>query len=310
MALFKRKPKKKSGNSSQISQLRSPYRKKIDTPKKRKNKKSRSSATIVPPARLRNRSEGGRAKVILATILSVGILSYSLYAVFLSDFFLIENFIVEEEGTVIDDNEQMNTLLRSTLGDNLVLLNEDNLIGKIKETQPEIEKVTIKKVFPDNIKVEYEKYPTVANLVNIVDVVQKKFLVDTQGFLVEENVEHPDLPHIYYETDEFLEVRHSFLNDPKRSQERLTQITNAIKLFEEKFAMKVLYAEYKEQEREVHLQTEKRFYVMIDLEKDLVRQIEKLKKALPKLDIYNEPLVYIDLRISGTNTEKIIFKRR
>ena len=48
---------------------------------------------------------------------------------------------------------------------------------------------------------------------------------------------------------------------------------------------------------------------MIDLEKDLLRQIEKLKKALPKLDIYNEPLLYIDLRISGTNTEKVIFKR-
>lgn len=312
MPLFKRKStkKKKSGNSSNISQLRSPYRKKFDTPKKQKVKKRRSSTTIVPPARLRNPSEKGKGKVILAIILAIGILSYSTYAAFFSDFFLIENFVIEEEETIIDDNEQMNTILRRTLGKNLILLNEEDIIQKIKNEQPEIETVNIKKIFPDNIKVTYEKYPTVANLVNIVDIVQKKFLVDSQGFLVEENIEHPDLPHIYYETNEFLEVRNSFLNSPTRSQERLTQITNAIKLYEEKFAMKILYAEYKHQEREVHLQTEKHFYVMIDLEKDLVRQIEKLKKTLPKLDIYNEPLVYIDLRISGTNTEKIIFKRR
>lgn len=310
MALFKRKPKKKSGSSSRISQLRSPYRKKIDTPKKRKIKKSRSSTTITPPSRLRKTSEGGKWKITLSIILSIGIIGYSLYAVFFSDFFLIENFTIEEEGTIIDDNEEMNSLLRRTLGDNLVLLNEEELIQSIREIQPEIETVQIKKIFPDSLKIEYEKYPTVANLVNIVDVVQKKFLIDTKGFLVEENIEHPDLPHIYYETDEFLEVRNSFLNDPKRSEERLTQVTNAIKLFEEKFAMKILYAEYKHQEREVHLQTEKRFFVLIDLEKDLIRQIEKLKKALPKLDIYNEPLVYIDLRISGTNTEKVIFKRR
>ena len=312
MAFFKRKKskKKRSGNSSTISQLRSPYRKKIDTPKKRKTKRTNSSATIVPPARLRNKSESNKGKTILAIVLATGIISYSLYAAFFSDFLLIENFTVVEEGTIIDDNEEMNTILRRTLSKNLILLNEEEIVQKIKEQQPEIEKVDIKKVFPDSIKVEYEKYPTIANLINIVDIVQKKFLVDSQGFLVEENIEHPDLPHIYYETSEFLEVRNSFLSSDTRSQERLTQIVNAIKLYEEKFAMSILYAEYKHQEREVHLQTEKHFYVIIDLEKDLVRQIEKLKKALPKLDIYNEPLVYIDLRISGTNTEKIIFKRR
>lgn len=314
MALFQRKPKKKkTSRSSNISKLRSPYRKKVDSPKRRKKKKiksTRSSSRLVPPARLKNSSERNKAKTLLAIVLSVGILTYSIYALFFSDFFLIENFTIEEEGTIIDDNEDMNTILRSALGKNLVLYSEKDIVRKMREAQPEIENIEVKKIFPDSLKIEYDKYPTVANLVNIVDIVQKKFLVDSQGFLVEENTEHPDLPHIYYETPEFLEVRNSFLNDPARSQERLTQITNAIKLFEEKLGMQILYAEYKNQEREVHLQTEKHFYVMLDLEKNLVRQIEKLKKALPKLDIYNEPLVYIDLRISGTNTEKVIFKRR
>ena len=33
-------------------------------------------------------------------------------------------------------------------------------------------------------------------------------------------------------------------------------------------------------------------------------------KALVKLDIYNEDLQYIDLRIAGGNGDKIIYKRR
>ncbi|HLG25389.1 MAG TPA: hypothetical protein VI588_01160, partial [Candidatus Gracilibacteria bacterium] len=157
---------------------------------------------------------------------------------------------------------------------------------------------------------EYGKFPTVANIENMVDGIQKKFLVDSQGFLIEENLDQPDLPHIKIETSESLTVRSTFLQDPKRSVERLTYILNAINLFEEKFGMKVLYAQFYPREREVHLYTEKYFTVMIDMEKDLNRQIEKLKKALAKLDIYNDPLVYIDLRISGTDTEKVIFKRK
>ncbi|MBU0667873.1 FtsQ-type POTRA domain-containing protein [Patescibacteria group bacterium] len=312
MSLFKKKAGKKTfGDSSKISQLSSPYRKTIIAPRGKKTKKNRkTSLAKIPPARLKNTSQRSRGKTLLATILSIGIIAYGIYAVFFSDFFLINNFIVEEEGTIIDNNKEINTILQKTIDKNIVLLSDKELIDNIKTAHPEIETVTVKKIFPSTIKIEYRKYPTVANLVNIVEGVQKKFLVDSQGFLVEENTEHPDLPHIYYETGEFLEVRNSFLSDPRQSQQRLTQIVNAIKLFEEKFAMKILYAAYKKQEREVHLQTEKYFTVMIDLEKDLNRQIEKLKKALPKLDIYNEPLVYIDLRISGTNTEKVIYKRK
>jgi len=39
-------------------------------------------------------------------------------------------------------------------------------------------------------------------------------------------------------------------------------------------------------------------------------QLKKLKKSLVKLDIFNEPLEYIDLRIAGGNGDKIIYKRR
>lgn len=317
MPLFKRKrktsqvSKKKIGKSSNISELRSPYLKKLGTPPKRKrNRSSKSYQSLIPPARLKTKNTSGKGKFFLALILSLVIITFSIYSIFFSDYFLIDDYQIEEEGTLIDNYEDLNVILKQTLGQNLILLNDNLIISEIKEKHPEFESIKLKKVFPKSIKIEYEKYPTVANIVNIIDGIQKKFLIDSQGLLVEENIEQLDLPHIYLETGEPLIVRNTFLTDPKRSKERLTYILNAIYLYEEKFGMKVLYAEFKPREREIHLHTEKYFYVIIDMGKDLNRQIEKLKKALAKLDIYNEPLVYIDLRISGTDTEKVIYKRK
>jgi len=310
MALFKKKKTTKR-NTRKISKLNSPYRKLLTPPKRKirhKKRRKRVSAILLPKKRKSTKSNKG--KIVLAIILSVGIISYGIYAIFFSNFFIIESYSIEEEGVFIEDNESLNNIVQRTLGKNLVLLNETEIKSEIKKINPEINKINIIKIFPRSIKIEYEKYPTVANLVNIVDIVQKKFLVDNQGFLVEEDIEEPNLPHIYYKTDKFLKVRNNFLNNKKRSKKRLTQIIQSIDLFEEKFAMKILFAKYKQKEREVHLETEKHFYIIIDLEKDINRQLEKLKKALPKLDIYNENLVYIDLRISGTNTGKVIYKRR
>lgn len=247
---------------------------------------------------------------MLAVILAAGIVGYIIYAFFFSDYFIVKKYKVEEKGTVIESNEILNGILATKIGQNLTLLNEDQLIGEIRKAQPEINKIGIKKVFPDTIVAQYEKFPTVANITNIVNGIQKKFLVDSQGFLTEENTDNPNLPYIKIETAAPMEVRTTFLSDPKRSAERLTYIIQAINLFEEKFGMKIIYAQFKLREREVHLYTEKYFYVMLDMEKDLATQLEKLKKALSKLDIYTVPLIYIDLRISGSDFEKVIYKRK
>jgi hypothetical protein len=93
------------------------------------------------------------------------------------------------------------------------------------------------------------------------------------------------------------------------SPDRLAFALEAIQSFEEKFGMKVIHGIYLNVEREFHLETERKFYVWLDMTMDLDYQLNKLKQALPKLDIYEENLDYIDLRISGINGEKIIFKR-
>lgn len=314
MGLFKRVKKAKKnhispGTSAKISQFRSPYRKdSLTLPERKTRRKTRSYAVAGPETKFRKKPDSGKIKIFLAVALSAALLFFGVYAIFFSDWLLVENFRIEEEGTLIEDYQKMRTILQKLLDQNILLVNEEQLISEIRLNHPEIDKIKIKKILPDTIKIEYTKFPTAANIVNIVAGIQKKFLTDSQGFLIEENMEQLDLPHIYIETSEPLEVRHTLLPDAARSRERLAYIISAINLFEEKFGIKVLYADFKQREREVHLYTEKYFYVMIDMEKDIVRQIEKLKKALPKLDIYSLPLVYIDLRISGKDTEKVIYK--
>ena len=301
------KKKKKEGKVSNISKFRSPYLKKLTSGEGKIIRKKHGNL-IIPPARIKTPSN--RPKKILAAVLSTGIAAYAIYAIFFSDFFLIKKYKVEERGTIIETNEIINQLLEDKMGQNLVLLNEEQLIGEINTAQPEISKINVKKNFPDTITLEFEKFPTTANIINIVNGIQKKFLVDSQGLLTEENTENPNLPYIKMETKDPLQVRTTFLADGKRAAQRLNYIIQAINLYEEKFGMKLLYVEYKLREHEVHLYTEKYFYVMLDMEKDLAEQLEKLKKALSKLDIYSEHLLYIDLRISGTDYEKVIFKRR
>jgi cell division septal protein FtsQ len=310
MPLFRRKNKKKQGKNSQISNLRSPYRQK-NISLSRKFKKSKSLPTL--PYSSRMKKEPGfshRFKVILTYILSLGIAIYGTYALLFSDFFNIQNFIIEEKGTIIEDYQKMKTILSELLEKNLILVDDYELKNKIQQFHPEMAKIKIVKIFPKTIKIEYEKYPTVANLVNIVEGIQKRFLLDSQGFITEENSDQLDLPYIYLSTKNALNVRESFLENPKKSAEKLKYILDSIYLFEEKFIIKVLYAEFLPVEREVHLRTEKYFDVLIDMQKNLNRQIEKLQKAHPTIDMYNMPLLYIDLRISGTDTEKVIYKRK
>ena len=308
MAIFGLKlKKKKEGRTSNISKLRSPYLKSAPIPDTKKNRTKQSSRFIPTPTL---KPPTSRIKRILALFLAAGIISFIVYALYFSDYFLIRKYQVEEEGTIIDTNDVINQILEAKIGSNLVTLNENDLSKEIKTAQPEINKIDINKIFPDTIMIGFAKFPAVANITDTAAGVEEKFVVDSQGILIEDNTENPNLPYIKMDTAELLQVKKTFLPDAASSADRLTYIIQAMNLFEEKFGIKITYGQFKVRERELDLFTEKSFYVMIDMEKDLNGQMDKLKKALSKLDIYTVPLLYIDLRISGTDNEKVIYKRK
>ena len=73
--------------------------------------------------------------------------------------------------------------------------------------------------------------------------------------------------------------------------------------------MEIVRIEYKPTAREIHLLTERNFFIWLDIQISYEEQFKKMKKSLVKLDIYTEDLEYIDLRIAGSNGDKIIYKR-
>ncbi len=126
------------------------------------------------------------------------------------------------------------------------------------------------------------------------------------GYISGFESENSELPLILMDsigTDVKLE-----LNTQLIPQEELQVLLQIAEDFEGKFNMKVLETRYLKCAREVHLLTERNFSVWVDLTQPIENQLSKLKKALTEINIYEDPLLYIDLRISGQSGEKVIYK--
>ncbi|MFA5829565.1 MAG: FtsQ-type POTRA domain-containing protein [Candidatus Gracilibacteria bacterium] len=298
------KKKKKSGTSSRIAQFQSPYLRKQLLPDRVLKRSKKRHSILIPPARLKA-PKSGKSKKWLLILLTIFILGGGTYLITTTHFFDLQNWQVSSDGTLVDDSDPIYQILAAEKGKNILFLDENKIISDIKNIHPDIAKIQISKIFPKKIKVEFEKYPIAANIINVVGKIQKKLLVDSIGLIVDQNNENPDLPYIRITSSEALN-----LNDTAIPEDKLAYILQAIKFFQSKFGMKVIDCDYMLIEREIRIRTEKFFYVWIDITKDLNLQLEKLKKVQGKLDIYNTPLEYIDLRISGTDNEKVIFKPR
>ena len=114
MGLFKRKKKSKKqiqpGTSAKISQYRSPYRKNTQIfPERKTRKKNRSYASAIPSSKYKQKPDTNRIKTIAAITLSIGLLTFGIYATFFSDWLLVEDFQIEEEGTIIEDYQKLRT---------------------------------------------------------------------------------------------------------------------------------------------------------------------------------------------------------
>ncbi len=310
------KSKRRVFGRASISQTKSPYANTHQaglSPKLKIRKKVRKtpvSALARPPGRLTGH-KNPRWKKILIVILSLFIIGGLTYVVYFTDYFQINDFQIYDEGTVITNNLKLNELVtQSLLNQNILLFNETALSAQILKDNPQYKFAQVKKVFPKSIEIDLEEFPVAANIINTMDgadglKVEKKFEVNTNGMTIVENDENPDLPYIRISSKEALSI-----NSYPLDHEKLDYIIKLVNLFEEKFGLKVVEANYLKPAREVHLRTEKGFDVWFDLTKNMLPQIDKLKRALPKLDIYNTPLQYIDLRITSANAEKVIYKKK
>lgn len=243
----------------------------------------------------------------IGAILSIGaILILISYWIFFSDFFTTKEIAPVDpslETQVIF--EEIRESLTKSLGSNLLFINESELEDKIISAFPQLETIKVKKDYPSTIVLEFQEYPLTANIINESPNLRKSYVINSIGFAIKEDYENPQLPYIRLISDEPANPE-----TPIIEAINLNIIMDTIAYYEEKFGMGVSEIIYKPTPREVHLITEKGFAIMLDIQKSTEDQLKKLKKVLVKLDIYTQPLEYIDLRIAGNNGDKIIYKRK
>lgn len=237
-------------------------------------------------------------------ILTAGILIGLIYTIFFSEFFTVTKISLEKNGDAVAASS-ISPFLDRLKGKNILFINPETLSHElIQSFKNEILLVRIRKSYPHKLILQVEEYPAILNLRVTTPEKNQKFIVNQIGYAISEN-EDESLPVLSLKTAKPAAAKTVVI--PK---EKMELFNTAFQKFHELFGMKIIEGEWRKTERELHLKTEKNFFVWLDLTADIEKQLGKLKRTLPKLDIYREPLAYIDLRIAGAESEKVIFKRR
>lgn len=241
----------------------------------------------------------------LIFIIIGGLIAGGIYTALFSSFFTITKVSVEKNGNAVAGSS-LAPFLDKIKGKNILFINSDQLTYEIEQTfKNEVLLSRIKKSYPHKIIINVEEYPAICNFAVKTPAKTQKFVLNQIGYAIFENIEQKELPTLFLQTPKEFPPKSVAIE-----KEKMTFIADSFRKFIDLFGLKVPSAEWKKTERELHLKTEKGFYVWLDMTADLDEQLQKLKRSLPKLDIYRQPLEYVDLRIAGGESEKVIFKRR
>lgn len=279
----------------------------------------------------------GSIKRVLLGLTTILILGAASYFIWFSGYFTITKIYIQYDD-VQNQSDDILTFFNEYKGKNFTGIRPEEKIPEVKTAHPELNKVTVEKVFPNTIKISFSEYPITANIESIInDKSVEKSIINSVGMAIYRDTENPNLPYIKVistiEDDSMpvvdppvatvdsttptppapapIVIIPKIDSDiPLLTPENLAYILNSSKTFEEKFGMKIIGMDFLKQARELHLKTEKNFELWLDTQIPFEKQFFKLKKAMSALDIYSQPLLYIDLRISGSNGEKVIFKRK
>lgn len=276
--------------------------------KKRKGifrrRKSRATPSKFAQKR-RERYIGRKTKYLISTLLTIFI-GTTIYWLYFSSYFNISEVkMTERDITQEELGGKIQEKLQEEIGKNLFTLDTEKISSETKRSFPEIETIEINKNYPNTLEVQFNQYPLVANVIHESTSIKKNYIVNSIGYIMKEDLENPNLPYIFMKDEE-----------PANPELQLIKANNLVYIleskiyFEDKFGMGIKSIEYLKIPREIHLMTTRDFEIWLDIQVPSEQQLKKLKKALIKLDIYNENLEYIDLRIAGANGDKIIYRRK
>lgn len=327
MGLFDRFRRRRRTFSSNFSSYRNP---RLSTRK-----------PFEPKAEARPRQKGFLPRLLLSLkILGVLLVVVGIiYTLFFTKLFEIQKINVTGGSDTLDEQSALNASFQEYLGKSLLTLNVPLIEAELLKAYPYLKTLDVRRDFFHTLTVVLETYESKANVrVDYEDGTQQFFVINEEGYISGTGISDENLPTIVMDvtstdailptestdeeiieeagsedtttTDDPSESKNRFaLNEELIPKETLETLLETAKDFEGKFNMQILEIHYLKQARELHLLTERHFTVWLDLTQDLNVQLTKLKKSLGStFNIYEMPLDYIDLRISGQNGEKVIYK--
>lgn len=227
-----------------------------------------------------------------------------IYTLFFTQTFNVKKILIYE-GPEESTNIQIRRITEPLRNRNIILFSKNDLENLIKNRIDNITSLEIVKQYPDTVIIRYDRFSDVANITNLIGRLQvrKSFIINENGILVEEDKISSALPNITIQTESAFNLGENVINS-----DHLRFMLNAKNFFEERFDLKVTDIRYIPRAREIRFTTERDFEVWIDLTFDYREQINKLRNAVPKINVYEGPLEYVDLRIRSAEGQKIIYK--
>lgn len=219
-----------------------------------------------------------------------------LYVLFFSHYFSIKNIdIIRQDDRVnIDLSYKSIDYVRYK-----PILNQDKNIIKEKllAHQPNIKEIYIRKILPDNLKIQISSYPGILS-----------FEKDERNYIITENGVSVPGKH----SDEYIKINlklkdNLWVIDYKKifQEEYVNKIADIVKLIVQNNSfIEIKEVNYYKKESEVHIIDNNGTVIIFDLNKEIPIQIQKLniflKEYRNKIKLW---IIYIDLRIN----EKIFY---
>lgn len=253
-------------------------------------------------------------KYVVLGVVFIIIVGGSIGLIFFSNYFNVSTIIVERtdpktdiETSIIPIQQKLDVLK----GKNIFLMNEDEVNDDLHKDFPEMKEIKIMKLLPHTIRVRVIEYELIARIKSSTG--KEEMFLNEQGMIRNIKTKIPNLPLIEYKSqydikeDKMVAMLSPYLALQDRNTimnaDEVRVILDAQNTFEKDFSLSVNLIQYFPLEREIHLRTERDFFIWLDLTESVEEQLRKLKTAFQDFNIYKIDLAYVDLRIKN----KIIY---
>jgi hypothetical protein len=226
------------------------------------------------------------------------------YVTFFTELFYIKKIQIFE-GDLESTNLQIRKITEPLRNRNIFLFNKEDLSSTIQDRVANLTELTVTRQVPDTVIIKYKKFQDVANINNLIGQfkVRKSFVMNEAGILTEQDKISTTLPSIVIETEKAFTLGEQIIKS-----EEIKYILDTKKYFEDKFNLKATEIKYLPNPKELRILTERNFTIWIDMLAPYQDQLNKLKNAVPKINVYEGQLEYVDLRIQSAEGQKIIYR--